>query len=123
MPAADPALGEQIRFDKLPIPSLPSGFHFTLQELKVDFGAGASTPPVRVSKKKRSKPRRRRHHGAWLTKLGERFLPGPVTGPLPPAAGALLSNPTTCGGTWQVRFELDYGDGPQTRDAAAPCTT
>jgi hypothetical protein len=123
MPATDPALGEQVRFDKLPIPALPAGFHFTLQELKLDWGAGASTPPVRVTKKKATTRRRHRHHGPWLTKISERFLGGPITTPLPSAAGALLSNPTACAGTWQVRFEVDYGDGAQTHDAAAPCVT
>jgi hypothetical protein len=38
-----------------------------------------------------------------------------------PAGAALLTNPTTCAGSWKVRLEVDYGDGPQTHDAAAPC--
>jgi hypothetical protein len=126
MAASEPGLGDQLRFDKLPIPALPGGFHFTLQELKLDLGAGASTPPVRVAPKRRAR-RRRRHvpPGLWLAKLGDRYLPGAATGPppLPATGGALLTTPATCAGTWQVRFEVDYGDGPQTHDAAAPCVT
>jgi hypothetical protein len=121
-PASDPVLGEELRFDKLPIPALPNGLHFTLRELKLDFGAGAATPPVRVTKKKR-RARRSRVRGDSFTRTSARFVPGATfaTGPTFPASAALLKNPSTCAGTWRVRLEVDYGDGPQTHDAAAPC--
>ena len=125
-PAGDAALGQEIRFDKLPIPSLPSSLHFTLRELKLDLGAGASTPPVRVTKKKR-KHRVRRHHGRYATLLSTRWAgtpPGAIAlEPGGPAGAALLTNPTTCASSWLVRFEVDYSDGPQTHDAQAPCVS
>ncbi|MCW3063542.1 MAG: hypothetical protein JWN32_714 [Solirubrobacterales bacterium] len=121
-PASDPVLGEELRFDKLPIPALPNGLHFTLREVKLDFGAGASTPPVRVARKKRG-TRRTRVRGDSFTRTSARFVPGAgfATAPTFPASAALLNNPATCAGTWRVRFEVDYGDGPQTHDAVAPC--
>jgi hypothetical protein len=122
MPVADPVLGEELRFDKLPIPSLPNGFHFTLRDLKLDLGAGASTPPVRVAKKKRA--RRTRVRGDSFARTSARYVPGTAlgAGPTFPASAALLKNPPTCTGTWTVRLEIDYGDGPQKHDANAPCT-
>jgi hypothetical protein len=121
---SDPSLGEEIRFDKLPIPALPSGLHFTLRELKIDLGAGAATPPVRV-KKKTTKHRVRRHRGRFATRVSSGFVgtpPGSLAlEPGGPAGPALLTNPTACSGNWLVRFELDYPDGPQTHDAQAPC--
>lgn len=117
--------GDELRFDKLPIPALPSGFHFTLRELKLDFGAGASTPPVRVSKKTKARRRRAAARGSFLTRTSERFRPGPSAGPpiIPSAGASLVRNPTTCTGTWKVRFEVDYPDGPQPHDAGAPCAS
>ena len=121
---SDPTLGEEIRFDTLPIPKLPSGLYFTLRDLKIDIGAGSATPPVRV--KKKAKHRVRRHRGRYATRVSTRLAGTPpgslVLEPGGPAGAALLTNPTTCTTGWAVRFEVDYPDGPQTHDATAPCT-
>jgi hypothetical protein len=58
----DPLLGSQIQWSSLPIPSLPPGMHFTLERLRIDLGAGTSTPAVRVGPKVKT-CRKIRPHG------------------------------------------------------------
>lgn len=134
----DPLLGTQIQWDKLPIPSLPPGLHFTLQRLRIDLGAGTATPPVRVRPaKKRPNCRRtkRRSHGRVVyvcrkkvrTMRCRRSVRHYLCTKRPRArkaqdGAAFLTNPPTCGGTWRIRLELAYPSGNEIRDADAPCT-
>ena len=146
--SADPALGKEIRWDKLPIPELPPGMSFTLQRLRVNIGAGAATPPVRVAAKHKRKARCRRvwrhtksghRYRVWLcchrvtrhTKSGRKYTvrvcqrhrhrPTARTAQ-EPTGRAFLTNPVSCTGTWRVRLEVDYPSGVEQRDADAPCT-
>jgi len=124
----DPVLGSQLQWDKLPIPSLPPGLHFTLERLRVDLGAGTATPPVRVkpAKKKRKhrcrKVRRRTKSGrrktVFICKIKRHRHPARAA----QDGGAFLTNPPTCAGTWRVRLQLVYPSGTEQRDADAPCT-
>jgi hypothetical protein len=59
----DPILGTEIQWDKLPVPSLPPGMHFTFERLRLDVGAGTATPPVRVQPKPKPNCRKVRRHG------------------------------------------------------------
>lgn len=144
----DPAFGREIRWDKLPIPALPPGMHFTLQRLRVDLGAGAATPPVRVAVKHKSKPHCRRvwrhtksghRYRVWLccrrvtrhTKSGRKYTVRvcrrhrhrPTARSAQATSGrAFLTNPVSCTGAWHVRLEVTYATGVEQRDADAPCT-
>jgi hypothetical protein len=129
----DPILGTQLQWDKLPIPSLPPGMHFTIERLQVNLGAGTATPPTRVKPtpkpncrkvrrhgkryylcKKRVKTMRCRKHGhRWLCRKRAKAAQD---------GGAFLTNPTTCTGSWRVRLQLAYPSGIETRDADAPCS-
>jgi len=131
----DPILGTQVQWDKLPIPSLPPGMHFTLERLQVNLGAGAATPPTRVKPPAKKKPncRKVRRHGKRYylckkrvkkmrcRKSGNKWLCRKRASSAQDG-GAFLTNPTTCTGTWRVRLQLAYPGGIETRDADAPCT-
>jgi hypothetical protein len=129
----DPILGTQIQWDKLPIPPLPPGLHFTLERLRIDLGAGAATPPVRVKPAVKN-CRKVRIHGktyyrchrkvkGWhCRKSGKHYLCRKPRAHSAQDGGAFLTNPTTCTGTWRIRLELAYPSGNEVRDADAPCT-
>jgi hypothetical protein len=130
----DPLLGTQIQWDKLPIPSLPPGLHFTLERLRIDLGAGTATPPVRVKRKVKN-CRRIRIHGktyyrchkrvkGWhCRKRGKRYLcRKPHRAHKAQDGAAFLTNPAACTGTWRIRLQLAYPSGIETRDADAPCS-
>src|SRR3954452_23455627 len=124
----DPVLGPQLRWDQLPIPKLPPGMSFTLQRLRVDIGAGTATPPQRVKPKKK-----RRHRCRKVTRRTRSGRKRTVfvcprrhsktkkrTTARKAQAGALLTSPPTCTGSWRVRLEITYKDGTELRDADAP---
>jgi len=131
-PVDDGPLGWEIRWDKLPIPDLPPGLHFTLERLRANFGAGTATPPVRVQPKKKRRHRCRRvvkrtrsgHKKTGLVCRKKRKKHRRSThARAAQASGALITNPGTCTGSWRVRLELDYPSGTEQRDADAPCTS
>jgi len=117
---SDPVYGSQIRFDKLPLPDLPPGITITINELKLDLGAGtaapAHTPAVQRKKKHKRLPvctRKRRKHCRHVKKKTRAHAA---------ATGAFLTNPTTCTGNWTVALELDYANHTERREATVPCT-
>jgi hypothetical protein len=125
----DAVLGPEIRWDKLPIPDLPPGLHFTLQRLRLDLGAGSATPPVRVQPKKKRKHRCRKVRKRTKSGRTKTVFVCPKKkkrttshAHASQATGALLTNPPTCAQTWRVRLELDYPSGTERRDADAPCS-
>jgi hypothetical protein len=141
----DPILGTQIKWDQLPIPSLPPGMHFTLERLRADIGAGTATPPARVKPAPKAKRNCRKagrrgktlyvcrhrvksmscHRATQRTKSGRRVTVYICRRRRAHAAqdgAAFLTNPPTCTGTWRIRFELDYPSGIEQRDADAPCS-
>jgi hypothetical protein len=133
---ADPVLGPQLLFDPLPIPKLPSGFTFTLKRMRIDLGAGAATPPVRVKKAKKRKHRckrvtRRTKSGKKKTvfvcpkkKKASRKKASTRRAVARQATDgpALLTNPVDCTGTWRVQVRFGYGSENETRDLDAACT-
>jgi hypothetical protein len=131
----DPILGTQIAWDKLPVPSLPPGMHFTFERLRLDVGAGSATPPIRVKPAPKRNCRKVRRHGKRYflcrkrvktmrcRKSGRRWLCHKRRrASAAQDGGAFLTNPATCGGTWRVRLQLAYPSGIETRDADAPCS-
>src|SRR4051794_7715413 len=123
----DPILGPQLRWDQLPIPKLPPGMSFTLQRLRMDIGAGTATPPQRVKPKKKRKHRCRKvtrrtksGHKKTVFVCPKRKHKKKTTAHKA-QAGALLTNPPTCTGSWRVGLEITYKDGTEQRDADAPC--
>jgi hypothetical protein len=131
-PVDDPVLGWQLLFDPLPIPKLPSGFKFTLERMRLDIGAGAATPPVRVKKSSKKKHRCRRvtkrtASGKKKTvyvcpkkKATKRKSTRRATAAQ--SGAALLTNPVDCAATWRVQVRFGYGSDAETRDLDAACT-
>jgi hypothetical protein len=130
----DPILGTQIEWDRLPVPSLPPGMHFTFERLRLDVGAGTATPPTRVKPTPKPNCRKVRRHGKryFLCKkrvkkmrcrrYGHKWLCRKRRAHAAQDGGAFLTNPATCAGTWRVRLQLAYPSGIETRDSDAPCT-
>ena len=108
MAVDDPVLGMAVRWDRLPIPKLPQGLYFTLQDLKIDLGAGAATPPVRVQPNHKKRHRTRRHHRRRASSSQ--------------SGAALVTNPTSCAGTWRIQAEVDYSSTADKHDVDAACT-
>jgi hypothetical protein len=132
MPIDDAVLGSQLHWDKLPIPDLPPGLHFTLERLRVDLGAGTATPPVRVKPKPNCRKTKRHHRTVYICKRRPKhmrcrkrkgvYICHKRSARAAQDGGALLTNPATCAGTWRVRLELVYPSATEQRDADAPCT-
>ena len=144
---SDPTYGTEVRFDKLPLPSLPPGFSFDLQSLKLDIGYGGGTPTPSSGPSGSSgttgsgtgttgahhRKRRRRHSRKKHVFVIRHHAPrrAPATAASATAARAVariasssfLTNPAACSGSWNVRLQLGYSDGVQERDASAPCTS
>jgi hypothetical protein len=134
----DPVFGLQLKWDKLPIPELPPGLHFTLQRLRVDLGAGTATPPVRIKPAPKKKPNcrktKRHHKTVYICKRKPKHMTcrkqrghyichkRKHNARAAQDGAAFLTNPTACAGTWRVRLELVYPSSTEQRDADAPCT-
>lgn len=123
---SDPVYGSQIRFDKLPLPDLPPGITITINELKLDLGAGsaapAHTPAVRRKKKHKKRlpvcTHKRHKHCRHVKKKKKKHARAHAA-----ATGAFLTNPTTCTSAgWTVALELDYASHQERREASVPCT-
>jgi hypothetical protein len=136
MALGDPVLGSQVQWDKLPIPELPPGLHFTLERLRVDLGAGTATPPTRVKPAPKRKPNcrkaKRRGKTVYICKKKPKHMScrreknhfvcrRRHRARAAQDGGAFLTNPTACAGTWRVRLQLVYPSGTEVRDADAPC--
>jgi len=125
---SDPVYGTQIRFDKLPLPDLPPGITITINELKLDLGAGSAAPahsPAVQRKKKHSKKRLpvcTRHRHKHCRHVRKKRRSSSSTRAHAAATGAFLTNPTTCTGSWTVALELDYAKHDERREATVPCT-
>jgi hypothetical protein len=141
---SDPTYGTEVRFDKLPLPSLPPGYSFDLKNLKLDVGNAGGEPPAPPAppatlgpgssttpsgngtthhKKKKHRRRHKRHHKTRTRHHRPRTVRQTSATATAAASGTFLVNPTTCAGSWAIRLELGYSDGVQERDASAPCTT
>jgi hypothetical protein len=135
---SDPTYGTEVRFDKLPLPSLPPGFSFDLQSLKLDIGviggqssgpsgtsggsgsgSGTGTTSQPVHHRKRHRKRRHKHTPLRI----RRHAPRRAVTASAASASSFLVNPSTCSGSWSVRLQIGFSDGVQERDASAPCTS
>jgi hypothetical protein len=140
---SDPTYGTEVRFDKLPLPSLPPGFTFDLQSLKLDVGViggqsaapsgsgtgsgsgsgsgtgTTNTPGHRRRRHRRGRTLHIRHHAVRKASTGAASAAGARAA----SASSFLVNPPTCSGSWSVRLQIGYSDGVQERDASAPCTS
>lgn len=128
LPATSP-YGTAIRFDKLPLPSLPPGLTITINEVKFDIGAGSATPAhspkvTRHAKKhhrRKCTKKRRRHHKCRVHHRRKRRTTSRSAHTS--ATGAFLTNPATCTTGWSVQLEFDYKSHQELREAAVPCTS
>jgi hypothetical protein len=129
---SDPTYGSQIRFDKLPLPSLPPTITITIKELKLDIGAGSSAPAhspkvTRTGHKRRARCRYDRHHHRYCRvcrhgKCKWRRVRSKRASARASATGSFLTNPSTCTTSWTVQLQLDYKGHQERREAAVPCT-
>ena len=130
---SDPTYGVEVRFDKLPLPTLPPGFSFDLQSLKLDVGVIAGQAPAPSGSSGQSgssgsgsssptghKRRRRRRHGTAMVIRHHAPRRASATAA---SSSSFLTNPATCSGSWQVRLQIGYSDGVQERDATPACTS
>jgi len=131
----DTPYGLQMRFDKLPLPDLPPGITITLNELKLDIGAGQATPAhspkVQRTRKKRKLPycsRKRRTHCRKLPYCSKHRKHRcrhrkRRRAAHSAAAGSFITNPATCTSGWTVQLQVDYAGHQERREANVPCTS
>jgi hypothetical protein len=128
---ADAAYPTAIRFDKLPLPDLPPGLTITLQELKLDIGAGSATPAhsPKVTRKRLPYCSKHRHHHCrrlpYCSKHRHhhcRHRRRHRSATAADAAGSFITNPPTCVGGWTVQIQMDYSSHQERREAKVPCT-
>lgn len=129
--SGDPQFGTVIDIPKLSFPSIPPGINITLDDMKLDIGApdlaasafagsgSTTTAPAKHHRKKHKKHKKRhkrttKSHRRSASRAQAKLNPKPV-------AHSLLTNPSTCGGSWPIRVNWGYSDGIRTVDAAAPC--
>jgi hypothetical protein len=140
LPLSDPTYGAEFLFDHLPLPDIPPGITITIKRWTFDLTAQRTTPSsgtTSTAKKKKKRlplcnrhrhrhcrtvlPRctkKRRHHCRRKAKKHIRLPPPP-----PGETYTLIRNPPTCtGGSWAIRLVMGYNNGPQAREAKAPCT-
>jgi hypothetical protein len=135
----DPAFGELIRFDKLPLPNLPPGLNITLDHIQLDFGAGTftgatetgdATAPGKHARKhhkvrlkcKRYRPRHGKHRKCVAFRHGKNARVKSHAHAHASASGSFIVNPSTCDSDgWTVQLQVDYKDGSERREAQAAC--
>jgi len=129
---ADSPYGSQIRFEKLPLPDLPPGLTITLNEFKLDIGAGSATPAHSPKVRRKRLPycsKKRRTHCRKLPYCSKhrkrhcRHRRRTHRAARSAAAGSFLTNPATCSAGWTVQLQLDYPGHQERREAAVPCTS
>lgn len=137
----DPAYGELIRFDKLPLPNLPPGLNITLDHIQLDFGAGTITGETETGngsskhkhhkvrlKCKRYKPRHGKHRKCVAYRHGKnarvKSHHKKHSRAHASASGSFIVNPPACDADgWTIQLQVDYKDGDQERrEAQAACT-
>jgi hypothetical protein len=132
----DGAFGEIIRFEKLPLPSLPPGLNITLDHIQLDFGAGTFTGATETGdgsstrkhhkvrlKCKRYRPRHGRHRKCVAYRQGKNARVKSKTRAHASAAGSFIVNPPACDADgWAIQLQVDYKSGGERREAQAPCS-
>lgn len=142
----DPTFGYEFRFDPLPTVTAPLGTTVTLNEFALNVGASATGPaPTTPATPKRKKCRygrsksgkckaRPKHCKYGRAKSGNcKSKPKTTTttttksATLVSAVAAatvthnLITNPTTCTGSWPAQLRIRYSDHTQVLDAPIPC--
>ena len=134
---SDGNFGELIRFDKLPLPSLPPGLQITLDHIQLNFGAASGGAPAAPGQPgtapthpkvrlpcRRYRPRHGRHRKCVAYRHGRRWhLPaaGSATARASEAK-AFITNPPTCDGDgWTIQLQVDYNGSGERREAQAAC--
>src|SRR5437764_5081788 len=106
---SDAAYPVAIRFDKLPLPDLPPGLTITLQELKLDIGAGSATPAhsPKVTRKRLPYCGKDRHHHCrplpYCSKHRHHRCRHRRRSATAADAGSFITNPAACAGSWSVQ--------------------
>jgi hypothetical protein len=148
---SDPTFGYEFRFDPLPTVMAPLGTTVTLNEFALNVGASATGPgPATPAPKPKLKPCRKGYHHNSKNKCVKnkpklkpcktgyhhnskskcvKNTPKKKTAKKSAVAAAastvthsLITNPTTCTGSWPAELRIRYSDHTQTLDAAIPCT-
>jgi hypothetical protein len=130
----DPAYGELIRFDKLPLPNLPPGLNITLDHIQLDFGAGTFTGATETGdgsphthhkvrlKCKRYRPRHGKHRKCVAYRHGKKGRVEARTRAHASASGSFIVNPPSCDADgWTIQLQVDYKSGGERREAQAAC--
>ncbi|MEA2354501.1 MAG: hypothetical protein QOD61_630 [Solirubrobacteraceae bacterium] len=129
---SDPTFGYEFRFDPLPAVAVPAGLAVTLGEFKLDVGASATGPaPAPKPAPKLKKCKKGYHHNSKHKCVKNKKKKKPVkkkAASLVTASAAatvthnLITNPTTCAGSWPAQLRVRYADHTQTLDAAIVCS-
>jgi hypothetical protein len=147
---SDPTFGYEFRFDPLPTVMAPAGTTVTLDEFALNVGASATGPGTTPAPKPKLKPCRKGYHHNSKSKCVKntpklkpcktgyhhnskhkcvKNTPKKKTATKSVVAAAattvthnLITNPTTCTGSWPAELRIRYSDHTQVLDAAIGCT-
>ncbi len=145
---SDPTFGYEFRFDPLPTVTAPAGTTVTLDEFALNVGASATgpaaTPPTKLTPCKKGyhhnskskcvkntpklKPCKSGYHHNSKHKCVKNTPKKKTATKSVVAAAAttvthnLITNPTTCTGSWPAELRIRYSDHTQVLDAAIGCT-
>jgi hypothetical protein len=131
--SGDPQFGATIDVPKLNFPTIPPGINITLNDMKLDVGApdlaasafnttgSTTTTPVKHHHKKKHKKHKKHRKRHSTKRRGRRAALAQSKLNPKPVAHSLLTNPSSCNGSWAIRVSWGYSDGTRGVDAGAPC--
>lgn len=140
---SDPTYGYEFRFDPLPTVTAPLGTTVTLNEFALNVGSSATGPAVTPtptpkpkkckygkskSGKCKARPKTckygRAKSGNCKSKPKKKTTKSATIARATAAATVthnLITNPTTCTGSWPAQLRIRYSDHTQVLDAPIPC--
>ncbi len=122
--------GYELRFDPLPASMVPPGASVSIDQLTLTIGAsrveGARPPvPKRPAAHRRHRRCRTKHCARRRRASRHRRVSAPRRGKRargPAVTHSLLTNPSTCSGSWPLQLRVRYSDHTDVRDAPIACT-
>ncbi|MGI8801258.1 MAG: hypothetical protein ACR2KV_03665 [Solirubrobacteraceae bacterium] len=121
---SDPTFGYEFRFDPLPPVMAPVGTTITLAEFTLDVGSSATGPGTTpVAHGRCAHGRAKNGHCKKKKKKKAATRRSATIAATTTVTHNLITNPTTCGGSWPTQLRVRFADHTQTLDAAIPCSS